>query len=172
MANRTDHYNLSRPGLFRIGTLAVVAGGCIGLLGAVFRLSVDTLTHELYQLYAQLRDLNSFIGFLMMVLLVSVSTMLAIWLVRRFAPRAVGSGIPLVEALWRQEIEATRSWLFLPVKFISGLLALSTGYALGREGPVVQMGAWIGNYFGRRGKLADDDRRLLMVSMAGAEHDG
>jgi CIC family chloride channel protein len=32
----------------------------------------------------------------------------------------------------------------------------------------VQMGAWIGNYFGRLGKLTGDDRRLLMVSMAGA----
>jgi CIC family chloride channel protein len=168
MANRTEHYNSSRPDLFRIGALAVVAGVCIGLLGAVFRLSVDGLTHELYQLYAQLRDLNSIIGFLMMVLLVSLSTMLAIWLVRRFSPAAAGSGIPQVEALWQQEIEVTRSWLFLPVKFISGLLALSLGYALGREGPVVQMGAWIGDYFGRLGKLTGDDRRLLMVSMAGA----
>lgn len=54
------------------------------------------------------------------------------------------------------------------MKFVSGVLALSSGYALGREGPVVQMGAYIGGVFGRHHWASEQDRRILVASLAGA----
>src|SRR6202012_1190927 len=60
-------------------------------------------------------------------------------LVHRVEPHAEGSGIPRVEAVADGRVRPDR-FRILPVKYIGGLLAISSGLALGREGPSVQMG--------------------------------
>src|SRR5262249_59483795 len=67
----------------------------------------------------------------------------ALWLVRRFAPDASGSGIPQLKAflLGEHGMEWRR---LLPAKFIAGLLGIGSGFALGREGPTIQMGGATG----------------------------
>lgn len=55
----------------------------------------------------------------------------------------LGSGIPEIEGAM-EEMRPVRWWRVIPVKFIGGLGTLGAGMVLGREGPMVQMGATVG----------------------------
>ncbi len=70
----------------------------------------------------------------------AIGALLSVVLVRRFAPKQAGIGIPHLEAVLHRL--RSLNWIrVLPVKFIAGTLALGGGLALGQEGPTVQMGA-------------------------------
>ena len=85
----------------------------------------------------------------------------------RFAPTAGGSGIQHVEAVMRGDAQPAPLRV-LPVKFIGGLLAMSSGLLLGREGPTVQMAAVIGNHCASLFRLSTQDRAMLYTAVAGA----
>jgi CIC family chloride channel protein len=88
---------------------------------------------------------------------------LAAWLVQRFEPDAVGSGIPTVKEVLRQHRPLAWFRVFW-VKFASGTLAIAAGLALGREGPTVQMGGSLGQGLARwRGGGVERDRTLLVL---------
>jgi CIC family chloride channel protein len=88
-------------------------------------------------------------------------------MVSRFSPNAAGSGIPYVEKILRGPGQPDHSRV-LSVKFFGGFLALSAGLVLGREGPLVQMGAVIGERVGRLFKKIDNVWKPLMAAGAGA----
>jgi CIC family chloride channel protein len=91
---------------------------------------------------------------------------LAAWLVHRFEPDAVGSGIPVVKELLAEHRPVAWFRIFW-VKFISGALAIAGGLALGREGPTVQMGGALGQGFARlRGGGHARERTLLVMGSA------
>lgn len=164
---RQDARHALRASILRPALLTIAAAIALGLVGGLFRLSVQYGTAWFEGICAQLRGMPPASGFGLLFLLVSMSTLVAIFLVRRFAPSAAGSGIQRVEAIWRQELPPDGNPAFLPVKFVSGLLALSSGYALGREGPIVQMGAYLGGQFSRFCRSAAD-QRLMIAGLSGA----
>src|SRR6201996_3303872 len=79
-------------------------------------------------------------GLIVVVLACTAAAAVAAALVHRVEPHAEGSGIPRVEAVADGRVRPDRFRL-LPVKYVGGLLSISSGMALGREGPSVQMGA-------------------------------
>lgn len=101
---------------------------------------------------------------------VSVSAALvsaAAWLVHRFEPDAVGSGIPVVKELLLRHRPV--AWLrVFWVKFLSGVLAIAGGLALGREGPTVQMGGALGQGLARLRGVGPARERTLLVMGSGA----
>jgi len=94
---------------------------------------------------------------------------LGVWLVRRFAPDASGSGIPQIKGfvLGERGIEWRR---LLPVKFLAGLVGIGGGMALGREGPTIQMGGATGLMVSEwfRVKTGEGERKALIAAGAGA----
>jgi CIC family chloride channel protein len=56
----------------------------------------------------------------------------------------------------------------LPVKFISGILSIGSGLALGREGPTVQMGGAVGKSVSAFFKVSPREQRTLIGAGAGA----
>ncbi|MGQ9778919.1 MAG: H(+)/Cl(-) exchange transporter ClcA [Bacillota bacterium] len=85
----------------------------------------------------------------------------------RRAPEAAGSGIPHVEAVLAHE-DSMVWWRVLPVKFIGGLLAITAGLSLGREGPTVQMGAASGQAMSRAMRCPPHEELQLIACGAGA----
>src|SRR5262245_22161181 len=153
-------------GLFVLAVLSLFAGGLSGLLGAVFRLSLDQADRLRNVLISSAHG-EPLIGFLLVVVTCAVASGVAAWLVRRFSPQAEGSGIPNVEAVARGELPAA-PYRLIPVKFLGGLLAIGSGLALGREGPSVQMGASTAHLVGKLFRRNDDDRKILSAAGAGA----
>ena len=153
-------------GLFVLAVLSLFAGALSGLLGAVFRLSLDQ-ADRLRNVLISWAHGEPLIGFLLVVVTCAVASGVAAWLVRRFSPQAEGSGIPNVEAVARGELPAA-PYRLIPVKFLGGLLAIGSGLALGREGPSVQMGASTAHLVGKLFRRNDDDRKILSAAGAGA----
>src|SRR5262245_8769721 len=153
-------------GLFVLAVLSLFAGGAAGLLGAVFRLSLDQ-ADRLRNVLISWAHGEPLIGFLLVVVTCAVASGVAAWLVRRFSPQAEGSGIPNVEAVARGELPAA-PYRLVPVKFFGGLLAIGSGLALGREGPSVQMGASTAHLVGKLFHRNEDDCRTLLAAGAGA----
>ena len=152
--------------LLVLGLLALVAGAGAGLIGAIFRLSLEEADRFRNTLIFRIHD-HERIGFLLVTAGAAATVAFAAWLVRRFAPYASGSGIPQVEAALNEELPPAPPGL-MAVKFFGGLLAIGSGLALGREGPSVQMGAVIAHYVGKRAGRGWPDRRVLLAAGAGA----
>jgi CIC family chloride channel protein len=97
----------------------------------------------------------------------ATAAVVAIGLVRTFAPETNGSGIPHLEAVLRR-FRQMRWRHILPVKFAGGTLAIGGGLALGREGPTVQMGGAVGAAVSEFLKVSTRERMILIAAGAGA----
>jgi CIC family chloride channel protein len=145
---------------------AMVVGVVAGIVGAGFRLALDFAERTRDHLALQHRGVG---GLSLMAALGALGGGLGVWLVRRFAPHASGSGIPQVKAVL--SFESPPEWKrMLPVKFIGGLLAIGSGFALGREGPTIQMGSGVGSMLAElfRIRRGEGERRALISAGAGA----
>lgn len=136
---------------------AAIVGAGAGALGAAFRrclTAADDARGDLVEWAdGPLRSV-------LVVVVVAAAIAASVWLVRRFAPRAAGSGIPDVERVLLHE-RAEPKAIAVPVKFVAGTLSIGGGLALGREGPTVQMGAIFGNAISRFGRRWPEPETLL-----------
>ncbi|MEE9964290.1 MAG: ClC family H(+)/Cl(-) exchange transporter [Propionicimonas sp.] len=144
---------------------AVVAAVGIGLVGGAFRWCLERA--------ALLRDAVTVWshtlggpGWLLPVLMVAIGASLG-QVFARLSPRASGSGIQDVEAVWREQ-EDLPGPSVLPSRFIGGLLAIGSGLVMGREGPSVHLGSTIGAEVGRWFRMSDYERKLLYTTVGGA----
>jgi len=146
---------------------AALTGLLIGLIGVGFLYLLNAGTALRNGLAAAMAGWPPGTGLLVFSCLAAGAAGLAGWMVGRFAPTAGGSGVPYVEKILRghQQPHHVR---VLPVKFIGGLIALSSGLVLGREGPMVQMGAVVGEKLGRWFPVMRNAWKPLMAAGAGA----
>lgn len=144
---------------FLVGVLA-------GLLGALFRLClahIGRFRDRLVDFAGSFPDWGWAIPVLFSALLVTV----ALFLVRRFAPEAGGSGVQEIEGAL-EEIRPVRWKRVLPVKFFAGLASLGGGMVLGREGPTIQMGGNVGKMIGDKFRASSHATHILVASGAAA----
>lgn len=154
-----------RRGL-ELALLSLVVGTFAGLIGAAFRLLLARADTWRTHLIEHAKTLG-WIGFPLVLLSIVLLGAFAAWLVPRFAPHASGSGIPQIERETRSaKLDEPPSILL--VKFIGGLASIGGGFALGREGPTVQMGGSIGQFVGRAFGRDPAEARALLAAGAGA----
>jgi chloride channel protein, CIC family len=149
-----------------LALLSLLVGAASGLVGAVFRLTLEQ-GDRLRDVVIAWAHGGELVGLLLIIGVSAAATGLAAWLVRRHSPEAAGSGIPHVEAVLNGDLPPA-SFKLIPVKFFGGLLAIGAGLALGREGPSVQMGASLAHLVGVIFRRSWPDSRVLLAAGAGA----
>ena len=145
-----------------------IAGACgfaTGVVGAAFHLTVDTLVHWPKWLAERIDSLP--LTIVAAAAIAAVGVLLAFLLTRYVAPEAAGSGVPEVEGAL-EGLRAVRWRRVLPVKFLGGVLGLSSGLVAGREGPTIHMGAAIGAALAEKLKLKKLDLHTLLAAGAAA----
>jgi len=150
----------------RLFPRAALVGLLAGLVAIAFRAilaAADSLRNALIA-WAHHYPL---MGWVFPVCFSAVGASLSVYLVRRFAPEATGSGIPHLEAVLHRYRELHPRRVLL-VKFFGGALAIGSGLVLGREGPTVQMGGTIGAALSRWLKTGTRERLTLIAAGAGA----
>jgi CIC family chloride channel protein len=102
------------------------------------------------------------------VLLVpAVGAVFVVFLIRRFAPEAKGHGVPeVMDAIYYNKGEIRP--IVAVVKSIGSAISIGTGGSVGREGPIVQIGAALGSLSGRIARASRWQRATLVAAGGGA----
>lgn len=127
---------------FRLLFYALLIGLIVGLVGGFFRITLSYIENFRLNLYANAGN-SGFISWIYPILFAITGISIALFLVRKYAPEASGSGVHEIEGA----LDGTRPMRWkrvLPIKFIASLFSLGSGLLLGREGPTIQLGANIG----------------------------
>jgi CIC family chloride channel protein len=150
----------------RLAPRASLVGLIAGLVAVAFRRSLEG-AEWLRASLLKFAHLHGTVGFVVLLLVSALAAGLAQVMVQRLAPEAAGSGIPHLKAVLHR-LRGMRWRRVLPVKFGSGLLAIGSGLALGREGPTVQMGGAVGQMCSRWLRVNPRERQALVAAGAGA----
>jgi CIC family chloride channel protein len=158
------------PFIFSI--IAIVLGVITGF-GAIFFRALIALVHNLFFLgqvstayNANLYTPSSPWGPLI-ILAPVIGGLGVVFLVKHFAPEAKGHGVPeVMDAIFYKEgrIRPTVA----VVKSLASALAIGSGSAVGREGPIIQIGASLGSSLGSLLRLEVWQRITLVAAGAGA----
>jgi H+/Cl- antiporter ClcA len=144
---------------------STVIGFVAGFVVVVFRYLLgraDMLRQEIYEALPRL-PLSRTLGW--SAALVLVGLFLG-WTAKK-RPLIKGSGIPQIKGVLQGRMSL--NWMpDLPLKMLTGLLGLGAGLSLGREGPSVQIGAYVGegvlSFLPRPGRI----RKFLIISASAA----
>ena len=96
-----------------------------------------------------------------------IGGLIVVFLVRQFAPEAKGHGVPeVMDAIFytRGNIRG----LVAIIKTLASALSIGTGAAVGREGPIIQIGSSLGSAFSQALKLNTTQKVTLIAAGAGA----
>ncbi len=166
---------LRRPlqiGLARLSLLAVFVGVITGAGAVLFRALIG-LIHNIAFLgsFAVNYDASLFTPpspWGALVILVPVlGGVLVTFLITNFAPEARGHGVPeVMDAIYYKE-GVIRPVVAL-IKSLASALSIGTGAAVGREGPIIQIGAALGSTLGQLIRMAPWQRITLVAAGAGA----
>jgi CIC family chloride channel protein len=102
------------------------------------------------------------------VILVPVAGALGVaFLVKTFAPEAKGHGVPeVMDAIYYHEGKIRP--VVAAIKSLASALSIGSGGAVGREGPIIQIGAAFGSMLGQWIPMPVNQRVILIASGAGA----
>jgi CIC family chloride channel protein len=159
-------------GLLGLSLLALVVGIITGL-GAVFFRALIALIHNVAFLgkFSIAFDANQFTPAspwgAWVILVPVVGGLIVTFLVINFAPEARGHGVPeVLDAIYYKEGKIRP--VVAAIKSLASALSIGTGAAVGREGPIIQIGATLGSSFGQYIRMAPWQRITLVAAGAGA----
>ncbi len=165
-------FSLPRIGLLPLSGLAVVVGVVTGIGAVAFRALIG-LVHNILFLgkFAIAYDASLFTPadpWGPFVILVPVIGGIGVtWIVSNFAPEAKGHGVPeVMDAIYYNR--GVIRPVVAVVKSIASALAIGSGAAVGREGPIIQIGSALGSTLGQVIRMRPGQRITLVAAGAGA----
>jgi CIC family chloride channel protein len=161
-----------RFGLGALCIIAVLLGAVTGLGAVLFRVLIGFIHNVLflgqisYRYNANLHTPASPWG-PFVILVPVIGAMGVAFLVTKFAPEARGHGVPeVMDAIFYKDGKI-RPVVAL-VKSLASALAIGSGAAVGREGPIIQIGASLGSTVGQVVPMESWQRITLVAAGAGA----
>lgn len=159
-------------GLTALSLLAVGVGIITGF-GAIFFRGLIATVHNFFYFghFSIFYDANLYtppspwgIG---IVLVPVIGGLGVVYLVTKFAPEARGHGVPeVMDAIFYRDGKIRP--VVAVVKSLASALAIGTGAAVGREGPIIQIGASLGSAIGQVTRIETWQRITLVAAGAGA----
>ncbi len=152
--------------------LALVVGGVTGLGSVVFRDLIGLIHNASFtgtfsihydaNLFTPPSPLGPWI-----ILVPVIGGVIVTFLVTNFAPEARGHGVPeVIDAIFY------KSGIIRPVvaivKSLASAVSIGTGAAVGREGPIIQIGSALGSTLGQVVRMTPAQRIILVAAGAGA----
>jgi CIC family chloride channel protein len=164
--------DIRRIGLVHLSILAFVLGLVTGVGAVGFRDLIGLIHNMLFLGQVAVHyDANVFTPpgpWGAFVILVPVIGALGVtFLVTKFAPEARGHGVPEVMDAIYYKGGVIRPVVAL-VKSLASAIAIGSGAAVGREGPIIQIGSAIGSTLGQIVRMPAGQRTILVAAGAGA----
>ena len=161
-----------RIGLVRLSIFALVVGLVAGFGAVLFRDLIGIIHNIAFRgLLAVDYDASLFTprspwgAFVILVPVVGGA--IVTFLITKFAPEARGHGVPeVMDAIYYREGQIRP--VVAVIKSLASALSIGTGASVGREGPIIQIGAALGSMLGQMVRLAPWQRITLVASGAGA----
>lgn len=171
-SGRKPLFEERRVSLLVLCGLALVIGVMTGIGAVAFRALIG-LVHNLFYngrlslVYdANVSEGASRFGDLVLFAPI-IGGLIVVFLVRRFAPEAKGHGVPeVMDAIFykRGNIRGTVA----VVKALASAISIGSGAAVGREGPIIQIGSALGSAFSQLIGLSTRQKITLLSAGAGA----
>lgn len=163
---RQAWFTLSRRGAVEgqalVMCLAVVCGLLAGYGAVLFTAIIHFVTDVTY---GRANDLvvDQPWWNIAVLIIPAIGLWLVAYLTRTFAPEAQGHGVPEVITAVARHDGVIRPQVAL-VKTLASGLCIGTGGSVGREGPIVQIGATFGSVFGQWFKLSARNIKVLLAA--------
>ena len=159
-------------GPVRLSLLALVVGLVAGVGAVVFRALIG-LIHNLAFLGSFSIDYDASVFTppspwgVFVVLVPVIGSVLVTFLISKFAPEARGHGVPeVMDAIYYRE--GVIRPVVAVIKSVASAISIGTGAAVGREGPIIQIGAALGSTLGQMIRMSPWQRITLVAAGAGA----
>ncbi|KAK6122670.1 hypothetical protein DH2020_043586 [Rehmannia glutinosa] len=158
--------------------LALLIGIGTALAAVFINISVENFAGWKYSLTFNIIQKSYFAGFLVYMFINLALVLSSVYIITQFAPAAAGSGIPEIKGIDTHGILLFRT---LVGKIFGSIGSVGGGLALGKEGPLVHIGACIASLLGQGGSTkyhlrsrwlqiftSERDRRDLVTGVAAA----
>jgi chloride channel protein, CIC family len=168
----SDSAPASKYGLVSLSCFALITGLITGF-GAIFFRGLIAAIHNLFFLgtFSLRYDANIFTPAgpwgAFIILAPVIGGLVVTALVTNFAPEARGHGVPeVMDAIYYKE--GVIRPIVAAVKSLASALSIGSGAAVGREGPIIQIGASLGSSLGQIIAMEPWQRITLVAAGAGA----
>jgi len=168
----SDQQPVGRIGLVYLSMLAI-AVGIVGGFGAVLFRDLIGFIHNLFFLgrLSVRYDANLFTPpspwGVFVILVPVIGGLFVTFLTTKFAPEARGHGVPEVMDAIYYKGGVIRPVVAV-VKSLASAFSIGSGAAVGREGPIIQIGSAFGSTLGQIVRMPPGQRIILVAAGAGA----
>ena len=144
--------------------LAIVVGLLSGLAAISLRYLIAWVHWLFFDFVAGIPTLVGMVnpGWGALVILLPALGLALVSILGRFAPEAMGHGIPEVQYAIRARGGRIRARI-IGAKAIASAISIGSGGSVGREGPIVQMGSALGSVIGQITGLNKEQVRILVA---------
>lgn len=161
-----DNLKLLQKGSGRLYLLCVITGALTGFIVSLYRWALNYANH-----FREFLIDNSLVKgpqFIFIIWIAFILIGLLTDFISKKYPKISGSGIPQVKGILLRQLNYVTWFQELISKFLAGLMGIGAGLSLGREGPSVQLGSYIGFGITRLFKRDTIEKKYLVTSGASA----